>query len=233
MRAAERHDLSLLDNPAWHSLAGPHAQFAQSYGSARRYGPEFATYSGLPDERDERVWRDLATLVGPGQPAVLSGASVEPPPDWRVTRVGRALQMVADDVADAPDAEAVALGAADVPEIFDLIERARPGPWRSRTVELGSYYGIRRQGRLVALAGERVQPPGWTEVSAVCTDPDFRGQGLAGRLVSAVVHTIRSRGDEALLHVSTSNDAAIRLYEQLGFRQRRETLFVGLVTPDS
>src|SRR5690242_8690941 len=87
-----------LDNPAWHSLRGPHARFAEVYGSARRYRPDFARYSALPDERDERVWRDLATLIGPGEELTLSGVSVEPPAAWTVTRVGHAVQMVAEDV---------------------------------------------------------------------------------------------------------------------------------------
>jgi ribosomal protein S18 acetylase RimI-like enzyme len=227
----ERPDLHLLDNPAWHALSGPHARFAEVYGSARRYRPEFATYSGLPDERDEQIWRDLATLVGPGNDLVLSGASVEPPADWTVTRVGQAVQMVAENAEGAPDAEAITLGLDDVPEIFALIERTQPGPWRPRTVELGTYLGIRREGRLIAMAGERVHPPGWTEVSGVCTDEEFRGQGLASRLVSAIVHRIHDRGEGALLHTATDNAGAIRLYEGLGFRVRRETVFVGLITP--
>lgn len=231
MAVPVRPDTLVLDNPAWHSLRGPHARFAEVHGSALRYRPDFARYSALPDERDERVWRDLATLIGPGEELTLSGASVEPPAAWKVTRVGHAVQMVAEDVDAVRDEEAVVLTEEDVPEISGLIERTRPGPWRARTIELGTYLGIRRQGRLVAMAGERVNPPGWTEVSAVCTDPEFRRQGLARRLVSAVVHNIRDRGEQALLHAAVANTDAIRLYEQLGFRVRRETVFVGLVTP--
>ncbi|GAA4396938.1 GNAT family N-acetyltransferase [Tsukamurella soli] len=224
-------DAGILDNAAWHALRGPHAAFAESHGSARRYRPDFARYSALPDARDDATWRDLARLVGPGAQVSMSGAVIEPPPDWTVTRIGRARQMVAAEVHERADPDVVELTPADVPEIFALIGRTKPGPWRSKTIHIGRYLGIRHAGRLVAMAGERVRPPGWVEVSAVCTDEEFRGRGFASRLVGAVVHDIRSRGDEAYLHVSVNNPVATRLYEGLGFRVRRETSFVGLTAP--
>ncbi len=134
--------------------------------------------------------------------------------------------MVGVDVAAAPDPEAVPLGARDVPEMLDLVARTEPGPFRPRTVELGTYLGIRYRGRLVAMAGERLRPPGWSEISAVCTDPDFRGRGLAGRLIRAVAAVIRERGETPFLHAVASNTDAIRLYERLGFTLRRTTAFV-------
>ena len=225
-------DLSLLDNAVWHALQGPHARFAQVCGRAGRYRPEFARYSALSDARDDGAWQDLLRLAGPGAEVVLTGAPVDAPPGWTVSRVGRAVQLVAEDVRAGPEPEAVRLTTADVPEIFGLIRRTEPGPWLPRTVELGSYLGIRREGRIVAMAGERVHPTGWTEVSAVCTEAEFRNQGLASRLVRAVVHTIHSRGEEALLHAAVTNVEAIRLYQHLGFRIRRETRLTALVTPD-
>ncbi|MBT0768709.1 GNAT family N-acetyltransferase [Kineosporia sp. J2-2] len=221
----------VLDHLSWHSLNGPHAHLAEVHGRARRYHPDFAAYSALHPDRDARAWRDLATLAGPGVEVVLAGAPFTPPPGWVVSRVGNAVQLVADASPGRPDSEAVLLGPDHAPEIAALIERTRPGPWRPRTVELGRYLGIRRHGQLVAMAGERVRVPGWTEISAVCTDPAFRGQGLAARLVSAVVHSIRARGDEVLLHTGVDNAPARRLYERLGFRVRRETVFLRLVTP--
>jgi predicted GNAT family acetyltransferase len=126
----------------------------------------------------------------------------------------------------------VLLGAADVPEMLDLVARTRPGPFLPRTVELGTYLGIRRQGALVAMAGERLHPPGWTEISAVCTDPDHRGQGLAARLVLAVAAGIKDRGETPFLHTSAGNANAIRLYESLGFRLRRTTKFMTARVPE-
>jgi ribosomal protein S18 acetylase RimI-like enzyme len=133
--------------------------------------------------------------------------------------------MEGSQIDTAGDPNAVTLGAADVPEMLDLVARTRPGPFLSRTVSLGVYLGIRRGGVLVAMAGERMRPPGWGEISAVCTDPDHRGQGLAGRLVGAVGAVIRERGDVPFLHASASNTTGIRLYRRLGFTHRRDILF--------
>lgn len=138
-----------------------------------------------------------------------------------------------DDGLDAaPDAEAVRLGPADVPDMLDLVERTQPGPFEPRTVELGTYLGIRRDGALVAMAGERLHPPGWTEISAVCTDPGHRGEGLATRLILAVAHGIRERGETPFLHTAASNTGAIRLYESLGFRLRRRVRFMAARVPE-
>jgi ribosomal protein S18 acetylase RimI-like enzyme len=133
---------------------------------------------------------------------------------------------------------AVVLGLADVPEMLDLVERTRPGPFLARTVELGTYLGLRRDGALVAMAGERLHPTGWTEISAVCTDPAFRGQGLAfrgqglaTRLVRAVGGGLRSRGAGAVMAAAATNTNAIRLYESIGVTLRRRTPFTVVRTP--
>jgi predicted GNAT family acetyltransferase len=92
-----------------------------------------------------------------------------------------------------------------------------PGPFRTRTIECGRYLGVRRDGELIAMAGERQRLPGFVEISAVCTHPDFRGQGLAGRLVRAVAAGIERDGARPFLHTGATNTTAIRLYEALGF----------------
>lgn len=221
---------SPLDNPTWASLTGPHARFAERHGQAVRYQPDVAPFLALPDDPDDRVWPDVAALAGPGA-VVAMGASLEPPAGWEVVERFDGVQLVDDGVEAAEEPEAVRLGPADVPEMLDLVERTQPGPFRPRTVELGTYLGIRRDGALVAMAGERLKPPGWTEISAVCTDPAHRGQGLATRLVSALVTGIRARGETALMHAAASNTSAIRLYESLGFRLRVRTRFTILRVP--
>jgi ribosomal protein S18 acetylase RimI-like enzyme len=155
-----------------------------------------------------------------------AGVPAEPPAGWDVLLRIDGVQLVADHVAAAPDTEAIPLGPADVPEMLGLVARTQPGPFRARTVEFGGYLGIRRGGALVAMAGERLRPPGWTEISGVCTDAGFRGKGLAARLTLAVAAAIRDRGDTPFLHATADNRNAIRLYETLGFRLRRTAMFV-------
>jgi predicted GNAT family acetyltransferase len=131
------------------------------------------------------------------------------------------MQMIGEDTRGAHDPEAVTLGRADVPEMLELVRMTDPGPFFERTIELGKYVGIRRDGALVAMAGERLRFDGWTEISAVCTAPTYRGRGLASRLTAALVTDIQGRSEHVVLHVLTGNANAIRLYEGLGFRARR------------
>ncbi|MFR9675307.1 GNAT family N-acetyltransferase [Streptomyces sp. TR06-5] len=218
-----------MDNPVRHSLAGAHAALGSHRGAAARYAPEVSPFVGVPDTPGPGDWADLAELLGraPGSgPSLFIGMTASPPPDWEVVRTLDGVQLVGEQVRHTPDPEAVRLGPADVPEMLDLAERTRPGPFRTRTVEMGLYLGLRHRGRLVAMAGERLRPPGWTEVSAVCTDPDFRGRGLGGRLVLAVAAGILERGETPFLHAARDNTGALRLYEALGFRLRRATPFV-------
>lgn len=219
-----------LDNPAYASLTGPHAHFGEWRGRVVRYPLDVSPWLALPDDMTAADWADLAALAGAGNEVPLLGTTVRPPDGWEPTFDVPGVQLVDAGVAAAPDPEAVPLGPDDVPEMLDLVARTEPGPFEPRTVELGTYLGIRREGALVAMAGERLHPPGWTEISAVCTDPAHRGQGLGARLVLAVAHGIRARGETPFLHTSAENPA-IRLYESLGFRLRRTTSFHGARVP--
>jgi ribosomal protein S18 acetylase RimI-like enzyme len=220
-----------LDNPAMAALLGPQARLAQRCGQALRYQPDVSPFAALPVNPDEAAWADLAELAGPAGVAVTAGVAAVPPPGWEVLRDLDGVQMVAGDVAAIPDPEAITLGPEDVGEMLALVARTRPGPFLARTIEHGTYLGIRRNGELVAMAGERIRPPGWTEISAVCTDERFRGQGLGTRLVLAVTAGITGRGEAAFLHASADNVGAIRLYEALGFRLRRRARFVVVRAP--
>lgn len=222
-----------LDNPAWSSLSGPHSSFAERVGRAARYPSDVAAFTALADPADPAAWADLASLLGPGAEAVVTGASTDPPPGWQAVEHVAGVQLVDTSLRAEPDPQAVRLGQADADEILDLVARTRPGPFRQRTVTLGTYLGIRHEGRLVALAGERLHPPGWTEISAVCTDPAHRGRGLATRLVRAVAAGIRERGETPFLHTAASNTSAIRLYESLGFTLRKRTTFLAVRTPET
>jgi ribosomal protein S18 acetylase RimI-like enzyme len=223
--------LAALGNPAYASLSGPDAPLAERRGRVLRYAGDVCPFVGLPDRPEPADWADLAALAGPGGSVGLAAAPFAPPEGWEVTLRLPGLQMLGDRVAGAPDEEAVPLGPADVPEMMDLVERTQPGPFRPGTVRLGGYLGIRRGGVLAAMAGERLHPTGFAEVSAVCTDPGFRGQGLARRLVDAVVAGVRARGVRPFLHVAGGNTGAIRLYEAMGFTVNREVVFVAARVP--
>ncbi|MGW5735566.1 MULTISPECIES: GNAT family N-acetyltransferase [Streptomyces] len=221
-----------MDNPAYASLTGPHAGFAERRGRVVRYPLDVSPWVGLPEAPGADDWADLAALAGAGADVPLAGVRMDLPEGWEVTFDMAGVQLVDAGVAAAPYAEAVRLGAADVPEMLDLVRRTEPGPFLPRTVELGTYLGVRRGGALVAMAGERLHPPGWTEISAVCTDPAHRGEGLATRLILAVAAGIRERGETPFLHTSARNVGAIRLYESLGFTLRRTTRFFSARVPE-
>jgi GNAT superfamily N-acetyltransferase len=226
---AESHP---LDNPVFLSLTGAHARFAERRGNILRYQADVAPFLAMPDEPDAADWADAANLTGPGGLLPLSGTRVAPPAGWEVVQGIEGVQMTGERLAVADDPEAQPLGRADVPDMLDLTARAKPGPFLPRTFELGTYLGIRRQGALIAMAGERLHPDGWTEISAVCTDEAWRGHGLATRLIRAVGAVIRARGDVPFLHAVATNPA-IGLYEHLGFRLRKSTVFAAARVPDA
>ena len=222
----------MLDNPAWHSLVGRHRHLSEGGERVRRYLPDVSPFAAVKDWDDPGVWGDIVALAGHDADFPFTGRAVDLPPGWSLAAIGEGVQLV-ESAALEPrhDPELVRLGEADVPEMLALVERTQPGPFLPRTYELGTYLGVRREGRLVAMAGERLQPEGWTEISAVCTDADYRGQGLATRLVLAVAAGIHERGQRALLHAAATNENAIRLYLGIGFVLRRRTTFGVVHTP--
>ncbi|AGZ43172.1 GNAT family N-acetyltransferase [Actinoplanes friuliensis] len=220
-----------LDNPVWAALTGPQAALADRYDRSARFPDEISMFAGLEDPLDPAAWRDLGALAGPGGEVLVAVPALAPPDGWVLTGGASGVQMVGTEVEGAPDPEAVVLTEADIPEILDLVGRTRPGPFRKRTSDLGTYLGIRREGALVAMAGERLRVPGHTEISAVCTDPAFRGAGLAARLIRAVTANVRERGDTPFLHAASVNTGAIRVYERLGFTLRMPIEFAAYQVP--
>lgn len=221
-----------LDDPIRESLRGAHSHFARWSGRVAGYHPDVAPHIGHPAEMHDADWIDLAALAGPATVVSLRGPGHAPPPGWEVLNSFGLVQMDGTGLDVGSDPEVEILGVDDTPEILDLIARTRPGPYLSRTVEMGAYFGMRVDGQLVAMAGERLHPPGWTEISAVCTDERFRGKGFATRLVRAVGAGIRARGEIPFLHASAANTTAIRLYESLGFTLRLRSVLTHVRTPD-
>ncbi len=230
-----RHDVTVLDAPVGHSLRGAHAALARRHGTAAAFEHGVCPFTAMPAAPEAADWADLAALLGPGAVADLFSAEMAPPDGWQPLFGVDGVQMVLERPdaarADAHDARIVRLGPADVPQMLALTEAARPGPFLPRTVELGTYLGVREDGRLVAMAGERLHPPGFTEVSTVCTAPEARGRGLASALVTALAGDILARGERPFLHAVHTNTGAIALYERLGFAVRRTVHFHGYRVP--
>ncbi len=225
-------DEAALDNPAYAALCGPHARFAQVRGRARRYPADVAPFLALPSQPSTQDWLDAVDLMGPDGYAAVRHSGAELPPAWQTITAFDLVQMIGERVAGTDCPEAIPLGAADVPEMLELVAQTEPGPFLPRTIELGDYLGIRCDGELVAMSGERLCLDGWTEISAVCTKPVHRGRGLASRLVGALIAGIQHRSQRPFLHVLSTNTGAIRLYEELGFRVRqRATLTVVRTAP--
>jgi ribosomal protein S18 acetylase RimI-like enzyme len=224
-------DTHPLDNPVFAALTGEQAEFGVRYRNAVRYRQGISPFGAVADESSGADWADAARLTGAGQVTLFVRGSAAPPADWEVVGGRPGVQLVAEDLDPAPDPEAIALSAADVPEMLELTERTKPGPFLPGTGELGGYLGIRRGGRLVAMAGERMRPQGFAEISAVCTDEAWRGHGFAARLTRAVAAGIVARGETPFLHAAADNANAIRLYKSLGFVHRREVAFVAATPP--
>jgi ribosomal protein S18 acetylase RimI-like enzyme len=217
------------------ALCGAHARFAQVRGRARRYALDVAPFLALPSTPSPQDWRDAADLVEPGSFVAVPHGGAQIPDEWEAVASFDLVQMIGESVTGGECPEAIVLGAADVPEMLELVAETEPGPFLARTIELGDYLGIRRDGALVAMAGERFHLDGWTEISAVCTRPEYRGLGLASRLIGALIAAIQLRSQRVFLHVLATNSGAIALYEQLGFRIRRTTTLtvVGRRSPES
>ena len=210
-----------LDNPIWSALNSAQSDWALGGPLARRFPADVAPFGGLVEQSAE-AYQALEAILPGATTALFLSAPPTLPPGWQLVHGGQMYQMTADRPIDGDAPTYRQLHLADVPEILDIIRLTEPGPFLARTIQLGSYFGIFQQGRLAAMAGERLHLTGFTEISAVCTHPDFRGRGLGHALLSVVRNRILARAETPFLHVRTSNANAIRLYEKQGFAIRAQ-----------
>lgn len=213
-----------LHRPVWATLSTYHAALSEGTPDARRFARDVNVFAATRDDSPQSL-AALAALVKPGESVyVLQVPAIVIPPGLEADRQRDGVQMLAREGlrCETADDGILTLGDADAPEMRALARLTEPGPFLARTHTMGRFQGIRIGGRLAAMAGERMRFPGYTEVSGVCTHPDFRGRGLARRLSAAVVARIQARGERALLHAWKTNHAAIALYEAIGFELHAE-----------
>jgi ribosomal protein S18 acetylase RimI-like enzyme len=211
-----------LDHVIWNALTSCHRDVAEGDHLALRYLAPIAPFAATTDV-STASFQSLLTLLPAGDRiGLFTLEEIMPPSFFSVIERGAVDQMVLVKMPScAGSVPIVRLDARDVPDMLELVGATHPGPFGPRTIELGQYIGVRRQGMLVAMAGERMRLDGFTEISAVCVHPSCRGQGLAAELVSTLARSIASRAETSFLHVFNSNRPAIELYRKLGFVLRR------------
>src|SRR5579862_1766451 len=209
-----------LDNPIWFALTTEHRSLACSQGLARRYPPDVSPLAALLHPTND-AFADLQRLVNPGEHVAFFTASpFDVPGGWHVDRSRWIGQMICEASPDPPSVAPLPLGTTDIPEMLELTAATDPGPFLPQTILMGSYFGIRASdGRLVAMAGERLQSTSFAEISAVCTHPEFRGRGYARALVTFLTAQILAAGKTPFLHVKSENGAKV-VYHKIGFRLR-------------
>jgi GNAT superfamily N-acetyltransferase len=211
-----------LDNPAWWALTGIDRHLSERRGRARRYKPAVSPLAAVSDEHDPQTWADMAELAA-GSPVTIVTSSI--PDGWAELHALPVIQMVYTEAPGGrlPSAyEFTPLVGTDVPDMLALAEETKPGPFARSTIDLGGYRGWHADGKLVCMAGERMHPGNWTEISAVCTAPEHQGRGLAASIVGSLVNDIRAGGRRPFLNVTVENVPAHRLYEKLGFKERTQ-----------
>jgi predicted GNAT family acetyltransferase len=211
--------MSDLDRPVWATLRQqPHWGLGDE--RARRFQPDINRFAATRDESADSL-EALVELVRPGDDSVylLQVPPIAAPPGLETVKAPPGVQMVATRRLQDDDGVQV-LGDTDAAGMLALATLTEPGPFLARTHTMGRFIGLYIDGRLAAMAGERMRFAGHVEVSGVCTHPDFRGRGLARRLSAAVTANIQRRGEQPFLHAWTANTAAISLYESLGFEVR-------------
>lgn len=211
-----------LDYPIWTALTTTQRTLAEGDARALRYPTQMTPFAAMPDT-SARSFAALGALMSPEDIAVLfTPYAVHPPAEFKTVLAETGEQMIGTP-AEAPvrGVDIVTLGVDDVPDMMELTALTKPGPFSARTHELGTFLGIRVGGQLVAMAGERMKPAGYTEITAVCVHPSHRGRGYGQMLLAAVSRQILARGEMPFLHVFTSNESAIALYRRQGMEIRR------------
>ncbi len=211
-----------LDRPIWSALTTRQQALAEGGALALRYPSAIGPFADLVD-MSARSFSALAAILSGSEIAVLfTPDAVTAPDEFKILLAETGEQMIGTPAESAiPGVEIATLGAGDVPDMLALTELTKPGPFAARTHELGTFLGIRIDGQLIAMTGERMKPGNYTEMTAVCVHRDHRGRGYAQMLLGAVARQIMARGEIPFLHVFSNNSSAIALYQRQGMEIRR------------
>ncbi|MEV4885206.1 GNAT family N-acetyltransferase [Chitinophaga ginsengisegetis] len=219
---------TVLDNPAWGALTSEHAHFAQGTDQAKRYRREIAPFIAARQTNNGSI-AALDTLIDAGETFYIIGELPVLPGSWTVENELPCAQMVRRTMPPPLSEEDAAmvslLGPEDAGDMYELINSIQPGFFNHGTRLMGNYYGIRHNGQLIAMAGERMQLTGFTELSAICTHPEHTGRGYAQKLITQLCYQHAGAGITSFLHVTRTNERAVRLYEHMGFEQRKNISF--------
>lgn len=216
---------SLFANPAWHALQTKHRHFAQSAGDACRYPADVSPFAAVAAPGTAAL-EQLRSLLKAGEAVWLIGESYPPTPGLFFNGTLPCLQMVLSAPVPSPDPaiEIVPLTEASADEMLALTDLAFPGFFRKRTCEMGTYYGVRAAGKLIAMGGERLTLEGYPEISGICTHPSHRGKGLAAALIWQLSQNHHRDGLVSWLQVAVENHRAIELYQRIGFKPVRQVM---------
>jgi ribosomal protein S18 acetylase RimI-like enzyme len=206
-----------LDRPIWSALTSRQEHLAEGGARARRFPPAIAPFADLVDMSPESFAELAALMSGSDVSVLFTPYPVTAPDQFKVILAETGERMTGTPAESAvAGVEIETLGPNDVPDMMALVELTKPGPFAARTHELGTFLGIKVDGQLVAMTGERMKPGNYTEMTAVCVHPSYRGRGYAQALLGEVASQIVARGEIPFLHVFSSNSSAIALYQRQG-----------------
>lgn len=215
----------LLDNPIWTALSSGNKEFAKGNDRAKYFSEEVSPFAAVEEINQKEVRFLFDTVPSDLVFAIFTPHEMKIQEPWKMIQHMKVLQMVYDQLLPKPvirHHDLVPLQRKDVPEMLSLTKLTDPGPFLPRTIEFGNYMGIFEENRLVAMAGQRLRPSPYVEISAICTHPDYMGNGYARSLIVNQLDQILAEPGIPFLHVKWDNLKAIQLYTGLGFSIRKE-----------
>ncbi len=215
----------ILDNPIWNALNTGNKQFAYGNDQAKYIKRDVGLFAGLKTNSEEELKVLYHLLPMESRVILFTPNEIIISPGWKIKLQKDILQMVYEhEPIPADHTDLIPLKDKDIPAMKNLAVLTNPGPFLIRTIDYGNYEGIFDGDNLVAMTGQRLQPDPYTEVSAVCTHPDYTGRGYAAKLVRSQISKITTGRRIPFLHVYADNTAACKLYEKLGFQTRKKMI---------